>query len=321
MPFRQSDWGKRVETVSRSIKTKNFVFLILFVLSVSFLSCPRQAPAAGVYHLVKKQETLFSIARAYNIEVQELARVNGIEDANTLKEGTVLYIPRAAEVIDSVPPIERNATPDKKPSSRKDQSGAVSPSPQRALENGKDLAGESAKTPEKSIRPSGKFSLESYEGKKPEMSKESPAKEPGKEEKDLRPQSSLAAQTTSDQKTFIWPVKGVVATNFGRQPNKTFYNWVKIVLRNKAQVKAAASGRVIFSSYLKNYGETIIIRHKNNYATVYTHLQKRGVAIDQTVKKGEIIAWAGEKDENGDIFINFEIRRKGKAVDPLAYLP
>ncbi len=319
MPFRQSDRGKRVETVNCSSKPKIFIFLVLFFLNLCCLSCPRQAMAAGVYHLVKKQETLFSIARAYNIEVQELARINGIEDVNAIKEGAVLFIPNAAGVIEDIPPVERT-TPAMNPSSPKDSAGAISHLPNKEAEGGKGLAGESTKTSEKSIRPSGKTSLESAAGKKEEWRKESPAKDLSKEEKDLRPYPS-PAQTASDKKTFMWPVKGVVATGFGKQPNKTFHNWIKIVIRDRAKIKAAASGRVIFSSYLKNYGETIIIRHRNHYATVYTHLQKRLVGMDQQVKKGEVIALAGKQDENGDAFINFEIRLKGKAVDPLAYLP
>ncbi|MFA5323043.1 MAG: M23 family metallopeptidase, partial [Smithella sp.] len=88
-----------------------------------------------------------------------------------------------------------------------------------------------------------------------------------------------------------------------------------------AKVKAAESGTVIFSSTLKNYGEAIIIRHKNNFATVYTHLKKRYVKIDKSVRKGETIAVVGEKDDAGETYINFEIRLKGKAHNPLLFLP
>jgi lipoprotein NlpD len=112
-----------------------------------------------------------------------------------------------------------------------------------------------------------------------------------------------------------------VKENFGIQPNKTYNNWIKIVSTTGTKVKAAAAGTVIFSSKLKNYGETVIIRHKDNYATVYTHLKKRYVRIDQSVKKGEAIALLGEKDDAGLTYINFEIRLQGKARNPLLFLP
>ena len=120
---------------------------------------------------------------------------------------------------------------------------------------------------------------------------------------------------------FIWPVRGSVTTSFGIQPNKTYNNWIKIVSPARTKVKAAASGTVIFSSQLKNYGETVIIRHKDNLATVYTHLKKRYVKTDQNIKKGETIAIVGETDDNGNAYINFEIRLQGKARNPLFFLP
>ena len=116
-------------------------------------------------------------------------------------------------------------------------------------------------------------------------------------------------------------MRGSVKDNFGIQPNKTYHNWIKIVSAAGIKVKAAASGTVIFSSYLKNYGETIIIRHKDKFTTVYTHLKKRYVRIDKDVKKGEAIALLGEKDDAGVAYMNFEIRLKGKAHNPLFFLP
>jgi lipoprotein NlpD len=124
-----------------------------------------------------------------------------------------------------------------------------------------------------------------------------------------------------EKNRFIWPVRGSVKTNFGIQPNKTYHNWIKIVSPARTKVKAAASGTVIFSSQLKNYGETVIIRHKDNFASVYTHLKKRYVKTDQNIKKGEMIAVVGETDDAGDAYINFEIRLKGKARNPLFFLP
>ena len=86
-------------------------------------------------------------------------------------------------------------------------------------------------------------------------------------------------------------------------------------------MKAAAAGTVIFSSQIKDYGQTVIIRHEQNFTTVYTHLNKRYVKADQSVKQAETIALVGEKDESGIAYINFEIRVKGKASNPLSFLP
>jgi lipoprotein NlpD len=163
--------------------------------------------------------------------------------------------------------------------------------------------------PEEETTPKGVTGAGKPAGEKaqPKIKKKSPA-----EEKD---------EVRFEKRRFIWPVRGSVKTRFGIQPNKTYYNWIKIASVAGMKVKAAASGIVIFSAKLKDYGETIIIRHEDNYATVYTHLKKRYVKTDQNIKKGEEIALLGEVDEAGSVYMNFEVRLKGKARNPLFFLP
>ncbi|MDI6743379.1 MAG: M23 family metallopeptidase, partial [Smithella sp.] len=148
-----------------------------------------------------------------------------------------------------------------------------------------------------------------------------PQKTMAEPKKPIPKKPTPAQKKQAGQNSFIWPVQGTVKSQFGMQPNKTFHNWIKISSVDDAKVKAAESGVVIFSSSLKSYGETIIIRHQDSYATVYTHMNKRYVGIDRTVKKGEIIASLGEKDEAGDVYLNFEIRFQGQAQNPLEILP
>jgi len=84
---------------------------------------------------------------------------------------------------------------------------------------------------------------------------------------------------------------------------------------------AAASGTVIFSNALKDYGETIIIKHQDSYATVYTNLRSRIVQVDDKVKKGSRIAFLGKTEKKTEPSLNFEIRHKNKARNPLFFLP
>ncbi|MBP9650638.1 MAG: peptidoglycan DD-metalloendopeptidase family protein, partial [Syntrophaceae bacterium] len=139
---------------------------------------------------------------------------------------------------------------------------------------------------------------------------------PGRE----KPQVS-EEKVVMEKGRFAWPFRGEVKTRFGIQPNKTYHNWIKIACPAGTRVKAAASGTVIFSANLKDFGETVIIRHANDFATVYTHLSKRSVRTDQDVGKGQTIGHAGKTDEAGETYFNFEIRIKGKARNPLFYLP
>ena len=81
------------------------VFFILLALSL-ILSCFRpqvqKTQSTGVYHLVKKNETVQMIAQAYHVKLQDLEELNNIKDIKSIKEGSVIFIPNANRVIDDV---------------------------------------------------------------------------------------------------------------------------------------------------------------------------------------------------------------------------
>ena len=257
--------------------------ITLLVLGIIF-SCSgpqiREEQTLGVYHRVKKGETAYSIARVYNIKLQDLADINNIEDPSLIKEGAVLFIPGAKYVIEDVMTYVKEI--DTKPR------GEIN----------------SVQKPEEQPSEAEKQKVQQSEPKTVEIYAEDEKRE-----------------AANAQKMFIWPVQGTVKTRFGREPNNTYHNWIKIVAPAGTPVKAAAAGTVIFSSQIKDYGQTVIIRHEQNFTTVYTHLNKRYVKADQSVKQAETIALVGEKDESGIAYINFEIRVKGKASNPLSFLP
>ena len=124
-----------------------------------------------------------------------------------------------------------------------------------------------------------------------------------------------------ERKRFIWPVKGTVTSQFGIQKNGMRFNGIKIVAKNRTPVLASAGGRVIHSSHLKYYGETIIIKHRNNYSTVYAYLKTRKVNVGETVTQGQTIALLGKSKRNKKCRLHFEIRIKNKPKNPLFYLP
>ena len=309
------------------------IFCILFFmqLTISYSgSQVQKTQAKGVYHRVKKGETVWSIARAYNIKLQDLAEINNIEDPALVKEDTIIFIPDAKQVIDDVMTHAKSMdaqvsaptladTPDNEKKSIENNNSkeekkviGVQPAPDKKLVTPPEAM--EKQTPTKVLPPEEPVSKKSIPARKGMDGKiESKAKvKPPVEEKEI---------IQRGKGKFIWPIRGSVKTRFGIQPNKTYHNWIKIVSVAGTQVKAAATGTVIFSSALKDYGETIIIRHEKEFATVYTHLKKRYVKIDQNVKKGETIALVGQKDKAGDAYINFEIRLRGKARNPLFFLP
>ena len=86
-------------------------------------------------------------------------------------------------------------------------------------------------------------------------------------------------------------------------------------------VRAAASGKVVYSgNNLKGYGELIIIKHSDTLVSAYGFNRKRFVSEGMWVRKGQKIAEMGVQP-NGDTVLYFDIRRLGRSVDPLRYLP
>ena len=86
-------------------------------------------------------------------------------------------------------------------------------------------------------------------------------------------------------------------------------------------VLAAADGRVVYvGAGLRGYGNLIILKHNNTYLTAYAHNQTLLIKEDQSVRKGQKIAEMGSTDSDR-VKLHFEVRRQGKPIDPVMYLP
>ncbi|MFA5617952.1 MAG: M23 family metallopeptidase [Syntrophales bacterium] len=156
-----------------------------------------------------------------------------------------------------------------------------------------------------------------FQGK---LEKQGEIQEKARQINDRNKGTPIRKQEGVERGKFIWPVEGRVISKYGPQPNGMFYNGIRIETKTETVVLAASGGQVIFSALLKDYGETVIIKHDQNYATVYTHLGKRLVQIDQLVKKGQKIALS-VPGPSGKGSIDFEIRHHNKTKDPLLFLP
>lgn len=114
-----------------------------------------------------------------------------------------------------------------------------------------------------------------------------------------------------------WPANGGLVAAFDEQRNKG----LGIAGKAGDPVLAAADGRVMYAgSGLRGYGNMVIIKHNDTYLSAYAHNQTLLVKEDQVVKKGQPIAEMGSSDTD-QVKLHFEIRRKGKPVDPARLLP
>ncbi len=128
---------------------------------------------------------------------------------------------------------------------------------------------------------------------------------------------SPAVKLTSRPIKWSWPADGTVKPATSALGTKG----IEIFGQRGKPVKAAAGGSVVYSgSGLRGYGALIIVKHNEDFLSAYAHNDQLLVTEGTTVKSGQQIAMMGDSDAKR-VMLHFEIRRDGKAVEPLKYLP
>lgn len=117
------------------------------------------------------------------------------------------------------------------------------------------------------------------------------------------------------------PVRGDVMARFGSKRGDG-PSWKGLFIRTPegSEVKAVASGRVVFSDWLRGFGNLIIVDHGNQYMTIYGNNQALLKRPGDAVKAGDVIASAGNSGGNEQSGLYFEIRHQGRAFDPLGWV-
>ncbi|CAM2188212.1 peptidoglycan DD-metalloendopeptidase family protein [Burkholderia orbicola] len=141
--------------------------------------------------------------------------------------------------------------------------------------------------------------------------------------------SQAAASTASDRQVvketkrraggvaLKWPATGKIVDGF--RPGQT--RGIQIAGRPGDPVRAAADGRVMYAGTgLNDYGSLIIVQHNADFLTAYAHNRKLLVKTGDIVHQGDAIAEMGDLD-NSRVALLFEVRRDGKPVNPMPYLP
>jgi lipoprotein NlpD len=114
---------------------------------------------------------------------------------------------------------------------------------------------------------------------------------------------------------WAWPTDRISA------PQPVSAGGILLPGREGQDIRAASSGRVVYNgSGIRGYGNLIIIKHGENLLSAYAHTRESLVHDGQEVALGQVIAHMGEGAPQKPV-LYFEIRRNGKPVDPLAFLP
>lgn len=154
----------------------------------------------------------------------------------------------------------------------------------------------------------------------------------GESEKDVNNQSVKRSSTTSSgtstsrKKTFpsrvsrwVWPAKGKLVETFSQADSGN--KGIDIRAARGSNVAAAADGKVVYAGdALRGYGNLIIIKHTDTFLSAYAHNDTIKVKEQQWVSAGQSIASMGNSGTDS-VKLHFEVRYRGKSLDPLRYLP
>jgi murein DD-endopeptidase MepM/ murein hydrolase activator NlpD len=159
----------------------------------------------------------------------------------------------------------------------------------------------------------------------PEARAEPAAYTPPKKTESVIQQAALdpdeAAPDASGIGRMRWPVRGRVISGYGSSGGAKANDGIDIAVPAGTPIKAAENGVVIYAGDgLKEFGNTVLVRHEDGLVTVYGHASELKVSRGQTVRRGQEIARAGMSGSTDMPKLHFEVRKDSVPVDPKTYL-
>lgn len=286
--------------------------ILTFVLCLFLSGCTSQFSRIELFNRlfgtpdtieVKKGDTLYSIAKRYDMSILELIELNGLDSPDQLYVGQVLktssskyHIVKKGETLAS---IARKYGTNYKVLAQKNNI-----KPPYALKIGQKITVSGAKsTSTSSSRQNTKNTAQTKTAQK-------------------NSSHSTPYVSTKRSAKFMWPVSGKIISSFGTVGKGLKNDGINISAPLGTTVKAGDKGTIAYvGNGLKGFGNLILIKHTDGYITAYAHTDKILVQKGQTVARGEKIATVGKTGGVSSPQLHFEVRAGKKAVNPKNYLP
>lgn len=294
-------------------KTKWIVTSLMVVFLAACSSAPKKLPTEAEkekltekqplpplsypYYRVKAGDTLYSIAMRYDKDYKELSKLNNLDEKFTIYVDQKLVLEdenakpeqKTASVIETTKIVAKPLPPVNKPNNNKAKVEATKP----VVSTNNEPKTEIKKPSEPVVKNTPSVG------------------------------TNVQALAKSGSLTWGWPVNN---TNSG-QLLKRFSTegvgskGIDIAGKRGDSIKASADGVVVYAGEgLVGYGKLIIVRHNDEYITAYAHNDRLIASEGQKVKLGQQIAELGSTGTDREK-LHFEIRYKGKPIDPLGILP
>ena len=151
-------------------------------------------------------------------------------------------------------------------------------------------------------------------------------KEKGKPETPESPESEDSEETAdassikTERGKFLWPIEGEVSSLFGMRRGRR-HDGLDIRAKTGTPVYAAASGEVVYAKRMRGYGNLVLLKHEDDFFTVYAHNSVNLVKAGMKIKKGQMISRVGRTGRATGPHLHFEVREGPKARNPLFFLP
>ena len=265
----------------------------------------------GNTYKVNKGDTMFLIAYLTGMDVKDLASMNNMKEPYSLSVGQTLKISNCStKTITTTVPVKTTASA--APAAPAEPEVTYTPGA-----NGTQIGSDGTVIgPIKSGVATGGASTPAFTNNTPSTPVTTTTQV---ETTNNTPVNANVVAPVASNVAWQWPTQGNVIQGFSNSDGGN--KGIDISGSRGQPVKAAASGRIVYAgNALRGYGNLIIIKHNDDFLSAYAHNDKILVSDQQEVKAGQEIAKMGSTGTNA-VKLHFEIRYKGKSVDPVRYLP
>jgi len=260
-------------------------------------SVPVQAAAANTNaytHTIVGGESLYTIARKYDVTTQAIVHANGLSSPDKIVVGQKVIIPGRSDLVGNAPVQVASANPQ-----------GAAPALPAARPAGLAASGTQQQVAAPAATPAIAPSAAAPAGAEVTQVATVPTT------------PAPAAEPVASGEKFRWPVSGRVITDFAASRG----TGINIDVPEGSAVKAAENGTVIYvGSGVEGYGNLVLIRHPNGYVSAYAHLASMSVAKGAVVNRGDTIGAVGQTGSVSKPQLHFELRKGATPVDPVPLL-
>jgi murein DD-endopeptidase MepM/ murein hydrolase activator NlpD len=242
-------------------------------------------PSDAYVHVIESGESLYTIARRYDVTAQAIIQANGFSSPDKIYVGQKIVIPGRKDLLAAKGPA-KPVTGDDTTAAPDVQVASVQPNKGTPIENPSLIETDTPVTTA-SVAPENK-----------------PLQQP-------------AVEPVASGDKFRWPVSGRVITDFANSKG----TGINIEAPEGAAIRAAENGQVIYvGNGVEGYGNLILVRHPNGYVSAYAHLKDMKVSKGDVVNRGDQLGTAGMTGSVSRPQLHFELRKGATPVDPIPLL-